>query len=1047
MVQRYLLVAILLASAATASWAGITGILTGKVTDSDGKPVPGATVKVLGTTRVTGAKLDGRYTVTNITAGTYTVRVTGVGYDTATAVVTIVADQTLTLNFKLSIGGKKGKEVVVRADREMVRPSDIGSTTVMKGDDMTKIGRDNVAAAISLNAGIRASGNNFIVRGSRTTETQVLVDGLTVTDQFVGGLGASGATVSAAMPSPFATEQVDAKTGGFGAEYGNALGGIVNTVVKTGKTDRYEGLVRWRKDAPFLFGTAGNGVKAGFPLEDVVDVTLGGPLGFSNSTFFVAVRNTYQNHRNFGLQVLDPLGNNLGMQPNNRTWARNITARMRFQLDGSSSLLVGGMYGVVNGERNGWGWLYANDEGVPTMMNGNPVAGATSNGVPERNVKQIVVQEFTTNGFAQWNQSIGDNLVYEVRGSYNSKTTETGKRKTNNGTSLAPSLFGGFDIFYPEDNLAFNDSSYVSGPNRILDAYDYLRQTAFSEDGYLKIETTKRNPITGYVEGPPDFQSTRNPYGLFSFFAARGNEGGVDLRNATFFQLDGNVTYKADIGSTQHVVKTGFEFRSLNLTRHLNSNPWDGAPFYDVYGSNYGGNLYFDVKADDPASAAAKAQSEKPYTPTTGAFFIQDQIMFKGLVFTPGLRMDYLNADALYRTTYDAFYPFGGDRGFARVDAKLYFSPRFSITYPLTDRQNFQLSYGIYYQAPPWADFYDSFNAFQLRGSQVLGNPNMEMQRTNQYQVAYNHQLTDDFALTLTGYYKDIYNQSGLAYVRVAPNPFFQRVLADYGNSRGVEITFIKRLSDNWQFNINYTLSSARGTANTSSTAVGLDPFTGEPAFPVTDFPLDFDQRNRVNGQIGFSWGNDEGPAIAGITFLEYFTINLSGSWQSGLPYTPVDGRGQAAGQINSARFPSNWNSELRITRTIPLDEVLGGNSAIDLTLDVTNLLNFTDPISFFPATGSPDFDGFNLNRQQSDFPAVTYYQVADPGNKATIAANQYDRVGLRLYQPRVDFNQDGRVTPEETYRGYKEYVNDVVARRGNYQFPRTAYFAVAFRF
>ena len=394
MVRRYLLVAILLAAATTASWAGITGILTGKVTDSDGKPVPGATIRVLGTTRGASAKIDGRYNITNITAGSYTVRVTSVGFDTALAKVTIVADQTLTLNFKLEIGGKKGKEIRVTADREMVRSTDVGSNTVVKGEDMTKIARDNVASALSLNAGIRASGNNFVVRGSRTTETQVLVDGLTVTDQFTGGLGNSGSTVSAAMPSPFATEQVDAKTGGFGAEYGNALGGIVNTVVKTGKTDRYEGLVRWRKDVPFLFGTAGNGVQAGFPLEDVVDVTLGGPLGFSNSTFFVAVRNTYQNNRNFGLQVLDPLGNNLGMQPNNRTWSRNITGRLRFQVDGNTSLLVGGMYGVVNAERNGWGWLYANDEGIPTSMNGNPIDGAVGNGVPERNVKQIVVQPF-----------------------------------------------------------------------------------------------------------------------------------------------------------------------------------------------------------------------------------------------------------------------------------------------------------------------------------------------------------------------------------------------------------------------------------------------------------------------------------------------------------------------------------------------------------------------------------------------------------------------------------------------------------------------------
>ncbi|MCX6141093.1 MAG: TonB-dependent receptor [Candidatus Kapabacteria bacterium] len=1044
MVRQYLLVAIILVAASTASWAGITGILTGKVTDKDGKPVPGATVKVLETTRGGITKLDGKFTIVNITAGSYDVRVTAVGFDTVTKRLTIVADQTLAVNFTVSQGGVRMKTIDVSAEREMIRSTDVGTARVMSGDDMTKIARDNVASALGLNAGIRASGNNFVVRGSRTTETQVLVDGLTVTDQFTGGLGNSGSTVSAAMPSPFATQEVQAQTGGFGAEYGNAIGGIVNTVVKTGKTDKYEGLVRWRKDVPFLFGKAGNGIEAGYPLEDVVDVTFGGPLGFNRSTFFIAVRNTYQNYRNFGLQVLDPIGNNLGMQPNNRTWSRNITGRMRFQLDDNVALLVGGMYGLVNGERNSWSWMYANDQGYATDQAGNVIAGAQPNGTPERNAKQIVVQEFSSNAFAQINHTLGSSTVYEIRGSYNGKTTETAKRKSLD----APGLFNGFDLYYPVDNMSFNDSAYINGEsNKILDPYDYLRQTGYTEDGYVKIETTKRNPITGYVEGPPDFQSTNNPYGLYSYFASHGNEGGVDFRVAKFFQVDGNITSTQEFGDTRHVFKAGFEFRSLNLARHSNSSPWDGAPFYDVYGNLYGGNLYFDTQDGNPQAVAAKAESEKPYTPTTGALFVQDQIIFKGLVFTPGVRLDYLNADALYRNSYDQFYPFGDTVGFSTAKAKLYISPRISITFPITERQNFQLSYGVYYQAPPWSDFYDSFNAFQLRGSQTLGNPNMEMQRTNQYQVAYNQQLTDNLAITVTGYYKDIYNQSGLAYVRVVPVPFYQRVLADYGSSRGVEFTFQNRLTDNWQFNVNYTLSSARGTANASSTSVALDPYTGQPAYPVTDFPLDFDIRNRVNGSFGFSWGNDEGPSIGGITFLEYFNINVSGSWQTGLPYTPVNLRGQSAGEINSARYPSNWSSEMRITRTIPLDGFLGGHTAVDISLDVTNLFNFTNAIFFYPTTGSPDLDGNSLARQPSDFPAVTYYEKADPGNKATISTNQYDRVGKRLYQPLVDFNRDGRVTPEETYMGYLEYKNDVIARRPNYQYPRTAYFAVAFRF
>jgi len=1049
MVRQYLLVAILVAAATTASFAGITGIIAGKVTDKDGKPVPGATVRVIGTTRGAVTKLDGKYTVLNVTAGKYSVRVTAVGYDTANKEVYLNADQTLSLNFVVTQGGVRMKIIDVSAEREMVRSTDIGTARVMSGDDMTKIARDNVASAISLNAGIRASGNNFVVRGSRTTETQVLVDGLTVTDQFTGGLGATGSTISATMPSPFATEQVQAQTGGFGAEYGNAIGGIVNTVVKTGRTDRYEGLVRWRKDVPFLFGTAGNGIEAGYPLEDVVDVTLGGPLGFSRSTFFIAVRNTFQTHRNFGLQVLDPIGNNLGMQPNNRTWSRNITARMKFQLDNSISLLVGGLYGLTNGERNSWGWLYANDQGYATDMSGNIKPGAQANGVPERNAKQIVVQDFSTNAFAQINHTLGENTVYEIRGSYNGKTTETGKRKTYE----APAIFAGFDLYYPEDQLSFNDTGYIRGAsNKILDSYDYIRENGRSEDGYIGIETTGRNPITGYIEGPPDFQSTANPYGYIGQFAARGNEsGGVDFRVAKFFQVDGNITHNLEIGETRHVLKTGFEFRSLNLSRHQNSSPWDGTPSYDIYGGLHGGNIYFDTGNDlgleDPARVAAKAASEKPYAPTTGAIFVQDQIMFKGLVFTPGLRVDYLNADALYRTTYDAFYPFGNPTGFATVEAKLYFSPRLSITFPLTERQNFQFSYGIYYQAPPWADFYDSFNSFQLRGTQLLGNPNMEMQRTNQYQVSFNQQLTDDLAFSIVGYYKDIYNQAGLSYVRVAPIPFYQRVLADYGSSRGVELTLFKRMTNNWSLNVNYTLSYASGTANSSTVAVGLVPISGEPAFSVTDFPLDFDQRNRVNLSTALGWGNDEGPSIGGVTFLEYFTINLSGSWQSGTPYTPVDNRNQAIGPINSARFPSNYNTEIRIVRTIPLGDFLGGNTAIDLTLDVTNLFNFTNAVTFFPTTGSPDQDGNRLNMQPGDFSQVTYYKVADPGNKVTISPSQYDRIGKRLYQPRVDFNGDGRVTAQETYRGYQDYVADVIARRQNYQFPRTAYFAIAFRF
>lgn len=1051
MINRYIVAAVLCFVLSISSvFAGITGIVTGKVVDKENKPLGGVTIRVLGTNRGGFTKNDGSYVITNVNAGTYNVRATVVGYDTVTREAVIYADQTVKLDFVLTEGGITTKVVDVSASRDMIRPTDLGSNRTVKGADLTRIARDNIASAISLQAGITASGNNFIIRGSRTTETQVLVDGLTVTDQFTGGLGQSGSTVSAAMPSPYATEEVQAQTGGFGAEYGNAVGGIVNTVVKTGRTDRYDGVVRWRKDVPFLWGNAGNGVEAGYPSEDVVDATLGGPLGITNSTFFVSVRNTFQLYRNYGLQVSDPANYNLGMLPNNRTWSRNITGRLKFTVTSDVTLLLGGLYGLVNGERSSQTWLYASQEGYIVDANGIPILDNNGNyqynGFTERSAKQIVVQEFSSNAFAQINHQLGENTFYELRASFNTKVTETGKRVSN----AAPGLFSGWTLYYPVDQIRFEGASYAKGANQVLDAYEYLRATQLSADGYQRLDATRPNPITGFIEGPADYQTTANPYGLLGYFAKYGNEGGIDFRKATYWQADGSITHTTLAGDTRHIIKGGFELRLLTLARHTNGNPWDGNPFYDVYGSEYGGNLYYVVDTTNvKKSQEVLAQSLQPFQPITGAVYFQDQIIFKRLVFTPGFRLDYLDPRSLYRTRPEYFVGINSDTGFAQASKKLYFSPRLSITYPVSDdgRQNFNLSYGVYYQVSPFSNYFDSFNVINLRPGSILGDPNLALQSTNQYQVSYNHQLSDNFALTVTGYYKDIYNQPDIAYVRSVPISYYLQTVSAYGNSRGIEFTFIKRTADNWGFNVNYSLASATGTASNSTTVVAEDPQTGRPAFPVEPFPLSFDRRHRVNGSISFQWNTDEGPRIGGIPFLENFNINISGVWQTGVPYTPVNGQSQAIGAYNSGRYPATWNTELRVIRTIPLAGFLGGQTALDLILDVSNLLNYTGAISFYTTTGDPDYDGRALNRPIGTFPSTLYYRDADPKNKATTDAQQYDRVGNRLYNNIVDYNSDGVVTQEETYQGYQRYVQDVVNRRGNYQYPRQVFFALAFRF
>lgn len=213
----------------TATLAGM-GTIKGVIRDTGGRVVPGATIRVLGTTRGGITKTNGEFLVKNINPGAYSVRATAVGYDTASQNVVLSADQTNVVNFAVTPADVRMQTIEVAADREVLRSTDLGTTRVMKGSDMTRVARDNTASALSLNAGIRASGSGFVVRGSRATEDQVLVEGLAVSDQFTGGLGSSGASVSPSMPSPFTAKPLNAVNGTLIADRSESLLGDLNQV-------------------------------------------------------------------------------------------------------------------------------------------------------------------------------------------------------------------------------------------------------------------------------------------------------------------------------------------------------------------------------------------------------------------------------------------------------------------------------------------------------------------------------------------------------------------------------------------------------------------------------------------------------------------------------------------------------------------------------------------------------------------------------------------------------------------------------------------------
>ena len=102
-----------LLSGATPAAAQQFGTLTGTVTDTEGEPLPGANVILVGTQKGTSVGEDGSYQITQIEPGEYTVRVSFVGYKTVEREDTFQLGRTVTQNFRLEVAPLMGEGVTV----------------------------------------------------------------------------------------------------------------------------------------------------------------------------------------------------------------------------------------------------------------------------------------------------------------------------------------------------------------------------------------------------------------------------------------------------------------------------------------------------------------------------------------------------------------------------------------------------------------------------------------------------------------------------------------------------------------------------------------------------------------------------------------------------------------------------------------------------------------------------------------------------------------------------------------------------------------------
>lgn len=274
-----------------------TGTVDGTITDSNGAVVPNASVTLGGPnlirSQTTTSNADGAFRFASVPPGRYTLDVAAVsGFAAAKREnVEVNLSRGTTVNITLTAAGSSGNVVDVVASPEIDQATNVTGSNISTEffsnipTSRTVQGLYTIAPTVA-RSGLRdASGRDRdpSVAGSSGPENSYILDGVTTTDPAFGGGGAN-------LPFEF-VQEVEIKTGAFGADQGLSTGGVFNVITKSGTNDfrgdvffygNPKSFVRDTKNLP-LTGLAPNGyseMDAGFDI--------GGPIVKNRLTFFAA---------------------------------------------------------------------------------------------------------------------------------------------------------------------------------------------------------------------------------------------------------------------------------------------------------------------------------------------------------------------------------------------------------------------------------------------------------------------------------------------------------------------------------------------------------------------------------------------------------------------------------------------------------------------------------------------------------------------------------------------------------------------------------------
>ena len=861
------------------AWSA-NGKIAGKVTDKKtGEALIGCNVVIEGTSMGAATDIDGFYNILNVPPGIYTLAVSLVGYSpTKIKEVRVSIDLTTTIDVQMGETVLDiGQEMVIIAERPLIKKDQTAKTATIGRDELSALPVNEFSQVLALQAGFVAGS----LRGGRRGEVAYWIDGVPVTDVYDGS--------QVVEVNKNLVQEVQLVSGAFNAEYGQAMSGIVNIATReggkqyTGSVSAYGGDYIPRNDGTFI-----------------------------------------------GLTKFDPLA------------IRNIEANLNGPLWGENlSFFVNGRFIHFDG------WL---------------------NGTRKFNPQNIAYTDSTGRFFLSRDQAgVGDGEIVPMN--WSERAYGQGKLTWR----ATPLLKVSYNLIYDRNVARAYDRAYIYNPDgkgknytnsttQILQITHTLNATTFYTIGASLFDKELKYYLYEDANDPRYVHPKVSiPVDQFSFLT-----GGTDL--GRFQRSTQTALVKLDV-STQlnqtNFVKAGLEFRRHKVFyESLSLQPIDTQQ--DIILSR--DSPFIKTRIPEVSSNAHDVYEHKPLE---FSGYIQDKMEFKDLIINIGVRFDYFSPDGVVLadesdpSIYTPIKPGNrfddvngngfqdaGENTKSVADRRTYWyknagkkfkvSPRFGAAFPITDRGVVHFSYGHFFQVPRFERLYENpdFKIGLGTGNQgVIGNTDLAPEQTINAELGVSQQLTDDLAVDLTSYIRDIRNLTGTRSDEIVifggSASYSKYVNSDFGFIKGFILSMTKKFAGGVAATVDYTYQVARGSASDPREA--RNAVAGGALPEVQLVPLGWDQRHTLNATASYntpSWG-----------------VSFIGQYGTGTPYTPRRSTDVTTMLTNSQAKPQFFKLDGQAFYSLSFDKL-----RFVLFFRAVNLLDIRNEEGVFDDTGRAGF-------------------------------------------------------------------------------------------